>query len=258
MSWSTRRQIIIFSVIIVVVLATLGFFSLPYIFKAPTCTDGKQNQGESGADCGGPCVKVCVSQVNELKIIWTRTFKVTEGVYDTLSYVENQNFDAALKKIIYKFSLYDADNILVAERVGKTYITPNGKIPIFEGGIRTGERIPRRALFEFAEAPDWIKIPDKASSFSLATSDIKFETVDSRPVVSSTIINKSIYAVSDVEVTAILYDERDNAIAVSRTTIDSLSKGSSQGIVFTWLLPLDKPPARIEIIPRADIFSINF
>mgnify|MGYP001592824462 CR=1 FL=1 len=102
MSWSTRRQLIILSVIIVIVLAALGFFSLPYILKAPTCTDSQQNQREAGVDCGSPCAKICVSQVNELKILWSRPFKVTDGVYDALAYVENQNFDAALKKIIYK------------------------------------------------------------------------------------------------------------------------------------------------------------
>ena len=258
MSWSTRRQLLILAIILSIVFVVLGFILWPYIFKAPTCSDGLQNQDEVGIDCGGQCFKLCSVQVNDIKVLWTRIFKTTNGVYDVLSYAENQNFDAAMKKIVYTFSLYDTNNILVAKRVGKTYITPNGKIPIFEGTIRTGERIPKRASIEFDEIPDWIKVSQKAVSLSLSTRDIKFETINSRSTVSASISNNSIYNLSDIEITAILYDDRDNAFTASRTTIDLLNKSSSSRVVFTWVTPFEKTPKRIEIIPRVNIFSIDF
>ena len=258
MTWASRRQLIILSVILFVVLFIIGFILWPYVFKAPTCSDNLQNQGEAGVDCGGPCIKLCSVQVNDLKVLWTRAFKVTDGVYDALAYVENQNFDAALKKVVYTFSLYDTNNILVAKRVGKTYITPNGKIPIFEGAIRTGSRIPKRATIDFDELPDWVKVSQKAVLLSLRTRDIKFENIDSHPIVSASIVNGSIYNLSDIEVTAILYDDRDNVFSASRTTLDFIGKSLTGRAVFTWSLPFENPPKRIEIIPRADIFSINF
>ncbi len=258
MTWSSRRQLIILAIVLSVVIIVGGFILWPYIFKAPTCNDGLQNQGEVGIDCGGQCTKLCSVQVNNLKVLWSRTFKVANGVYDALSYVENQNFDAALKKVVYTFILYDTNNILVAKRVGKTYITPNGKIPIFEGAIRTGERVPKRATIEFDEIPEWTKVSQKAVSLTLSARDIKFETIDSHPTVFASIANGSIYNLSDIEVTVILYDDRDNAFAVSRTIIDSLNKSSSGRVVFTWVTPFEKPPKRIEIIPRVNIFSINF
>ncbi len=258
MGWSTKRQLLIVFILLATFLAALAFFALPYILKAPTCSDKKQNGGESGIDCGGPCVKLCLSQVNDLKVIWQRAFKVTSGAYDVLAYVTNQNYDAGIKKIIYKFSLYDAGNLLVAERVGKTFITPNGKFAIFEGGIRTGERAPKRTFFEFVEIPEWEKVPAKATSFSLGTENIRLEGASTNPRLSVSITNKSIYSLSNVEVTAILYDGQDNALAVSKTTLDTLLKDSTETAVFTWILPFEKPPTRIEIIPRADVFSIRF
>ena len=258
MTWASKRQLIILSGVVSVTLIIVGFILWPYIFKAPTCSDNLQNQGEVGIDCGRPCAKLCRVQVNDLKVLWTRAFKVTDGVYDALAYVENQNFDAALKKVVYTFSLYDTNNILVAKRVGRTYVTPNGKISIFEGAIRTGSRIPKRAMIDFEEIPDWVKVPQKASLLSLGSRDIRVEDIDSRPIVSASIVNGSIYNLNDIEVTAILYDDRDNVFAVSRTMLDSLGKSSTGRAVFTWSLPFDNSPKRIEIIPRVDVFSIDF
>ena len=99
MGWSTKRQLLIVFILLATFLAALAFFALPYILKAPTCSDKKQNGGESGIDCGGPCVKLCLSQVNDLKVIWQRAFKVTSGAYDVLAYVTNQNYDAGIKRL---------------------------------------------------------------------------------------------------------------------------------------------------------------
>lgn len=260
MTWSTGRQLTILFVFLFIILSIGGIFSLPLFLKAPTCTDGKQNGKELGVDCGGPCNNFCSNQVNEIKILWSRSFKVADGVFDSVAYIENQNFDAAAKKILYKFSLYDEQNILIAERVGKTYLTPNGKIAVFEGGIKTGERIPKRTFFEIAETPVWEKVSSKATSFSIGTRNIRSmdDNPEGKPYLLVDIFNKSIYNLSNIEVTALLYDENENVFAASRTYIDDLKKDATQEVIFTWLSKFDKKATRIEIIPRIDIFSINF
>jgi len=258
MSWSTRRRLIIVLIILLAVSGAASFFILPYFLKDPTCSDGKKNGGESGVDCGGPCSSLCAAEVAPLKLIWTRPFKATAGIYDVLAYVENHNIDAAAKKIIYKFSLYDESNVLVATRVGKTYVTPNGKIPVFEGNIRTGERVPRRAFFEVSGTPEWIKAPPKAITLSLGTRNITYEVLNGKSVVSATIFNPSSYSIANVEVTAILYDDKRNAFAVSKTLLESVGKDSTRNVTFTWPSSFESEPARIEIIPRFDVFSVPF
>ena len=44
-------MIIVFAVAVVASCSKKDDSSTP----APTCTDGIQNQGETGVDCGGPC-----------------------------------------------------------------------------------------------------------------------------------------------------------------------------------------------------------
>lgn len=258
MSWGTKHQLIILGILIMLLLGFGIVLSLPYVLKAPTCADGKQDGNETGVDCGGSCAKFCPADVNDLKLLWARPFKVTEGIYDVLAYLDNQNYSAGSKKIVYKFRLYDDKNLYIGERVGKTYVTPNGRIAIFEGGISTGTRVPKRVFFEIATAPEWIRVPADSTSFILSKGTPALEAIGEKPRLLVPITNNSAYNAKDVEITAILYDSSDNAFAVSRTSIDSLPKGQSQNAVFTWLIPFQEAPARIEIIPRADIFSMSF
>lgn len=260
MSWSTRRQLLFLSMLVIALLAVVGIFSLPYLLRAPACDDGIKNGIETGVDCGGACERICAAEAYAPETLWARAFKVADGVYDAVAYVENQNVRAGVREVVYRFSLYDKENLLVTERVGKTYISPNGTFPVFEGGIRTGERVPKRTFFEFVEKPLWERLPDKALSLSLSlgTGDVRLEGATGSPRLSATIANKSVYDLADVEVGAVLYDERENALAVSETLIDALPKGERVQVTFTWLLPFPKAPTRIELVPRVNPFAIPF
>ena len=45
---------------------------------APTCSDGIQNQGETGVDCGGPCPAICPPTIIPI-VCTTATFNLTAG-----------------------------------------------------------------------------------------------------------------------------------------------------------------------------------
>src|SRR3989344_2789665 len=140
-SWSTRRKSIY---IIGILLCFLFALLLPILFvtyKAPSCTDGLKNQGELGVDCGGPCTLLCKANALDIVVHWQRAFKVKNGVYNALAYIENPNLDSGVGKIFYRFKLYDSDNILIYERQGETFIPPKKIFGIFESNIMTGARV---------------------------------------------------------------------------------------------------------------------
>ena len=62
--------------------------------------------------------------------------------------------------------------------------------------------------------------------------------------------NSSIETIKDIEVVAIIFDLKDNAVAVSSTFVERLSDRSSRNLVFTWPNKFDTKSSRIEIIPR--------
>lgn len=250
MSWSSRRKTnyllgtIIFVVVFIVIPLSI------YFYKMPTCSDGKQNQGEAGIDCGGPCKLLCRAQYSDPKFLWGRWSKVkTTGEYNVLAYVENSNIEAGTKEITYRFKLRDKDGILLFEKTGTTYVPPNKNFAIIESNIDLNDKVPGRPVeFEFMPGAVWQKMDSKELGLVSLYKQIIDE--DNSPKVISTLSNRTLKPISNIEVIAILYNDEDNAIAFSSTKVDSIDKGSSEEIIFTWPEPLSEKVYRIEIIPK--------
>ena len=258
MTWALRRQLFYIGILLVLVLA-LGFLIVsPYVNKLPTCTDGKQNGSEAGVDCGGSCSKVCTFQVDQISVLWTRTFEVIPGRYNAVAYLENHNKNAAIYKINYRFRFADKDNIYIGKREGATFIPPGGKFAIFEAGVGVGNSIPVYTTFEFTETPTWNSVSENVlNQLKVLVSDIKLENQDTSPHLSATIKNDSLFIVPEVGVVALLYDEKGNAVSASRTYLDKLTSGESENINFTWPEPIPGNVIAKEIIPMYNIFLVK-
>lgn len=251
MSWASRRRTAYMGIIAFAALIILAPLFFTIFNKEPTCFDGKQNGDEKGIDCDGLCKRTCDARISNPTILWSRAFKVSDGVYNAVAYIENPNFDSGASNIPYTFKLFDDKNILIAERKGSTFISPNNITPIFETAIFTGKRTPSKTFFEFNKTPEWYKIDDANSSLSV--SDIKLAGEESSPRIDAVLSNSSIYDARDIEVVAIVFDSKNNAIAASSTFIDRLSGRTSQNIVFTWPEKFDSASSGIKIIPRIPI-----
>ena len=253
MSWASRRRSAYLSVVVIVALIIIVPIALSIFNKEPTCSDGKQNGQELGVDCGGICEKFCKIQISDPVLMWSRSFKVADGVYNSVAYIENPNFNSGVLKIPYTFKLFDDRNILIAERKGSTYISPDSVTPIFEGGISTGQRIPVKTIFEFDKFPDWYQSNDERGLLSVK--DIILTGEDSSPRIDAVLSNSGVEAIKDIEVVAVAFDSKDNAVAVSSTFVDRLADRSSKNLVFTWPNKFDTKVSRIEMIPRVPLLD---
>ncbi len=260
MTWSTRRKLLYLLVALLIVVGASSYVLYPAFKETPTCTDQKQNGNESGIDCGGSCANICPLEVRPISILWTRAFFAAPGIYDVLGYVENQNVDAGVPNLLYRFKLYDDQNILVAERDGKTYLGPNQISAIFESQIKTGERVPKRVFLEFEDGYQWVKTSLRFNTIKLSVKNKNLTSISTTPRLSATIGNDSFSNLNGIEITVILRGADDNALAVSGTEVGNLPKQSSQDVFFTWLIPISSstPVSRIEIIPRVNPFTISF
>ncbi len=251
MSWSSRRRSTYLGIAFVIIIAVIAGLYFLFFDKEPTCTDNKMKGNERGIDCGGSCENLCLAQISDPVLLWSRAFQVSEGNYNAVAYVENPNFSAGVSRISYIFKLFDDENLLITERKGRTFISPNGITPVFEGGVRTGQRIPARTFFEFSGVPQWAELIDER--VSLSVSDIVLSDADSSPRIDAVLSNNSIESILDIEIVAALFDVDGNAIATSATFINRLSDRTSQNIVFTWPNKFDASVSRIEIIPRTPL-----
>ncbi|HLP43710.1 MAG TPA: vWA domain-containing protein [Candidatus Nanoarchaeia archaeon] len=232
--WSFRRKLIYLSLTIIVLLVIVIIPTIFLIHEEPTCSDAKQNGDETGVDCGGSCELLCSFEAVNPTVLWSRAFRVTEDVYSAVAYIENQNSNSETWAP-YTFRLYDAANSLIGSREGRTYIQKNKVIAVFEPNINTEGKIPARVSFEFSGKLEWQRNFDVVPNLAITQKDLTGE--NTKPRIDATIENKSLETAENIELVAIVYDNKENAIAASRTFVDSLSKDQAIHVAFTWPQP---------------------
>lgn len=241
MSWSGRRRFGYATGVIVFLLLVAGVPLFLYVYDAPTCFDNEHNGSELGVDCGGSCQLLCEFQADDPTILWSRSFEVTPNNYSAVAYVENPNPKAAVDEIGYTFRLFDADNILIVERAGTTFLLPGRITPIFEADLFVGNRVPVRTFFEFNEDPQWLVAEDNLSLLSVR--DRVLSNPETSPRLDATLENTSVEEFKDVEVVAVVFGTDGNAVATSKTFFELIEKRMIQDLVFTWPAPF---PKRVE------------
>jgi len=259
MSWGSKRKFIYGGIVVIFFLGAVFLFSYPYINKASTCVDGTKNGDEVGVDCGGSCSRICSFEADQLSLLWTRSFKISNGRYNVVAYLENQNQDAAVYKIKYRFRFADKDNLYIGSREGETSIPPSRKFAIFEPSVGVGHSVPVYTTFEFLESPVWVKVEEnKLSQLKVLVSDISLINEDTSPRLSATIKNSSLFTIPDLNAVAILYDADGNAISASRTYFEFLKAEENKTINFTWPEPFSKKVVLSEIVPMYNVFLAKF
>jgi len=245
--WSAKRRMFYFAGVTLFALLFIGLPIFLLIYRAPTCTDGKRNQGEAGIDCGGPCRAVCASAAIEPIVWWQRFFQISPGVYNAVARVENPNVDSAVTRAKYIFRLYDKANVVIASREGETNIPPRQIFYIFEGGLATGERLSVKATFEFLSPLNWTV---KEATMPLSITGQILSKASTTPRLDGILRNSGADDLVNVEVVAVLFDADGNAVNASKTIVDVVRSEAVAPFFFTWRQPFDKEPARAEIIPK--------
>ena len=245
--WATQRKLTYISILIAFLLVVVALPSYYFFYTPPTCFDQKQNQGELGVDCGGPCSVLCPALALDPIVYWTRYFQVSPGNYNLVAYVENPNLGSYAVNVPYDFKAYDLAGTLILEKKNVVNIWANKKFAIFESGINTSQAKIAQVTFEFTGKPVWKKNNLIFPDITVANPILSKESTV--PRLNATIQNNSFTAVSNLPVIAVLYDAEGNAVGVSRTVVDFLQKGSPQNIFFIWPAPFTAPVAQKEIIP---------
>ncbi|MCD8494645.1 MAG: hypothetical protein LRY41_00875 [Candidatus Pacebacteria bacterium] len=253
--WSLKRKATYIGAFALMVVVVVGIILAQVLKRTPTCFDGVQNGDEQGIDCGGSCARICEGGARSLVPLWERPFLITDNVYSVVAYFENQNAQAGIRRIPYRFRIYDAQNILISEQTGSTFIGPNQRSAIFETGIQAGSRIPSLVFFEFLERPVWERVDAVWSTPRIIVKNRNLDLSGSTPRLSATLANTALVPLFDIHAVALLYDAAGNAVYASQTRIDRIAEQGEVPVVFTWPVPFDTTIARIEIIPRIDLFS---
>jgi Mg-chelatase subunit ChlD len=203
-----------------------------FFYQPMSCFDGVKNGDETGVDCGGSCVRICAAEVMPPRIVWSESFEITPGQYNTVAYIENSNQIAGTPALAYTFELLNGSEV-VAVRSGTTILPPNSVYPIFEGRIQTTGGVTvtdTRITLEPAEL--WL--PASVGRDQFRTLDIELTGADNRPRLNAKIENTELILARDVEVVATIFNRAGQPLTASQTYIPNFNARSVQDITFTW------------------------
>ena len=235
--WAIRRRLRIIGIIVASILL---FVIVPYWLshrEIPSCFDGKQNQKETGIDCGGSCTLLCKGAAKDLSIIWTKVFPIRPGEYDVVAYVENPNFNISAPAYTYTATLYDANGNEIAKKDSDGFALPSERFVLFAGRMLTGDIQAVKGSIEIH--PDFSWITSEKSPVLFSVTDKVLTGADQKPKLTAIIRNLTSDTYRNIDISAIIYDSKSNPIGVSSTRVEKLDPNGSENLIFTWPAPFD-------------------
>lgn len=220
-------------------------FYYAYWYETPSCFDLSQNGDERGIDCGGGCMRICSFDTLAPVSLWTQSFKISDGQYNAVSYVENRNLNIGTAELDYTIKLFDGEGLII-ERKGTTVFPADSVYPVFEGKILTGSRVPTRTVIEFDGSKTvWQLSETGREQFVLEKRDLV--NADSRPRLTAQFRNTSLDEARDIEIVATIFDATGKPLTTAGTFVSLFGGRTSKDVVFTWPEPIAKTLRSCEI-----------
>ncbi len=237
--------------VFLLVLFGIGFLFYRAGLPAPGCTNGRQDPGEEGPDCGGVCARLCLpDDIAPLTGAALRVMHPAPGTLAVFSELVNSNPDWSADNVNYRLDLYDASGVKLGALLSPaTFVYAAQKKQLADFWQDPAADKVSRAEFVLS-APEWLPrarfFPPQIAvqSSALATSSLGIQ-------VTGKVRNKDTVSLSGVQVLVVFYDKYRFPLGVSRTELSALPPGESED--FTVLYPalpaLD--PARFDVYPFA-------
>lgn len=252
---SKQTSIITIYLIIFFVLGA----ALAFHFKSdPTCSDEKQNQGEKGIDCGGPCAP-CenLGEVEDLEIIKKEFVYDTEDKYDIVFKVKNPNQKIGAEKIDFSVKASGKNNeVLLDLTADNKFILPGEEKYIFINGIDPGSE--PSGLDVQIKNVQWnknIKLIDP--KLVILNKNYQRETGGSPyfSKASGTLVNNSNSDFNIVKVKVLLRDEKGKLLAVNYQTINTLRSEEKRDFIIHFPHNFSGSVADLEVYPETNIYD---
>lgn len=201
-------------------LLVYGIYTFIIYSRLPTCFDGRKNQGEEQADCGGPCAPCALRFVQGIATSTPQVIEIDANRISATVEVRNPNSNFGADSFAYSLNFYDADGKRLFSQKGKSFIY-GGEIkgliePLIEipfGKIARGELIIGDISWKAAD--QFIK-PD------VQLAEIKTEISPEKAVVSGFVANNAVFKLVNVGISAIVFNNSGVYAGVSKTLLQDI------------------------------------
>lgn len=245
LTWGDKRRFVIIASFAALCVLLLSGILIAVLYDAPSCMDGRQNQDETGVDCGGSCAYLCRHEAQDPRLTFARAVTNGSGRTDVIAYVENRNQNAEAKDARYTVEVFDESGALLGKRESMIDLPARSIVALYVPGVYAGIGATPRAFVSFDEGTRWRNA--RGGESPLAVSGIKL-TSGSRPRVDATVTNVAPSPVFNRTLIATVFDADGVAIAASQTVVREVPALGTASAVFTWPEAFSGTPVRVEVI----------
>ena len=219
--------------------------------QLPSCSDGEQNQGEAGIDCGGPC-KLCDWQLQkELEVVFAEALETKDNYVDLVAKIKNPNREFGAKSFLYKFNLYDSSNNLIFSKDGSSYILPQETRYVVEQKLFLAGEVSRT---EFkVQSVTWQKLSDYQEP-ELLIGGQSFDQQEELSRVIGTLENRSNYDFDRIDIYGVLFDKESKILGVGKTEVRTVLSKESRYFEISWFFPLEGRIERTDVSAETNVF----
>ena len=213
------RQILYSSLYIATLLLIAAGLYFLWFKPAPSCFDNRQNQGEVGVDCGGPCTACEIKTLLPFRAS-LRYFGDTADRTLVTAEIQNPNPNYGAADFTYTVNLYGPNNLLIRNIIGKSFIH-SGKTKYLIESIEVNYRNIERAEIAFSNL-QW-KSKEEFAEPVIQIRDVKTAVSDQNQVitVSGFIANNNPFPLIKVRIVAFLANQLKIDISASKTELDN-------------------------------------
>jgi len=244
-SWAERRRIIYLLVIFGVLALVIGL-GLWFRYPVPTCNDGKQNQDETGIDCGGVCPLACLDEALPIRVLWTRVLPSTGGKAVAGVLIENPNYDYGTEGLEYRLRIDDQENLFVTAIDDEVDISPREKFLLIHGGVPVGERLISSAFFDVIKSGIWQKSEMTSSQIVIAEKEWLNKDI---PTLRLRVQNVTDFQLAEVPIGIAVLDGQKNVVGLNSTLVSAIGPRASVETIVSW-------PNGLLGIPVGSLFQV--
>jgi hypothetical protein len=219
--------------------------------ELPSCSDGIQNQGEVGIDCGGPC-SFCPERLRkDLEIIFTEAIETQDNYVDLVAKIKNPNRDWGADSFSYLFELYDVSGNLIVSREGNSYVLPHETKYAIEQRILADSEI-FSVEFKITDIA-WQELVDY-KEVELLVRNLEFKQSENLSQLTGTLENRSSYDLDKIGIYTVLLDKDSNILGAGKTEIRTLLSKESRYFEIKWPFLIEGQIEKADTMAKTNVF----
>jgi hypothetical protein len=209
------KQILYGAGYLLVLFLIISGIYLIWLKPAPSCFDGRQNQGELGVDCGGPCQPCEIQTLTPLQISWLKNFPVDKNTIIAAE-IKNPNLNWGAENFSYTFRLYDIYDNEIYTLTKKSFIY-SGEVKFI---VEPNVNVEMAQIGNIAMSFSSINWKPQAEFPRPETQLRGLKTESGPPIrISGLFLNNNPYGLSRANVLGFIYNQKGDLISASKTEL---------------------------------------